>query len=66
VNAIENVRKMVGATEPKSALPGTIRGDYAHMSFAHADASKKAIENLIHASANPEEAAQEIKLWFGK
>jgi nucleoside diphosphate kinase len=36
------------------------------MSFAHADASKKAIENLIHASANPEEAAQEIKLWFGK
>ena len=28
VEAAELVRKMVGATEPKSALPGTIRGDY--------------------------------------
>ena len=28
VDAVETVRKMVGATEPKSAQPGTIRGDY--------------------------------------
>ena len=27
INAIENVRKIVGSTEPKSAQPGTIRGD---------------------------------------
>ena len=33
VEAVDLVRKMVGSTEPKSALPGTIRGDYAHMSF---------------------------------
>src|SRR5665213_2296287 len=31
VEAIETVRKMVGNTEPRSALPGTIRGDYAHV-----------------------------------
>jgi len=40
IHAIENVRKIVGPTEPKSALPGTIRGDYAHVSYAYADANK--------------------------
>jgi nucleoside-diphosphate kinase len=30
VDAIEVCRKLVGATEPKTALPGTIRGDF-HM-----------------------------------
>ena len=34
VNAIENVRKIVGGTEPKSAPPGTIRGDFCHVSFS--------------------------------
>ena len=64
VNAVEVVRKLVGGTEPKSALPGTIRGDFAHVSFAYADGQNKAIENLIHASGNAEEAKQEIALWF--
>lgn len=64
VNAVENVRKLVGGTEPKSALPGTIRGDFAHVSFAYADGQNKAIENLIHASGNVEEAKSEITLWF--
>ena len=64
INAVENVRKMVGGTEPKSALPGTIRGDFAHISFAHADNQEKAIKNLIHASGNVEEAKQEVALWF--
>ena len=36
VDAIDTVRKMVGSTEPKSALPGTIRGDYAHVSYGAA------------------------------
>ena len=64
VNAVENVRKMVGGTEPKTALPGTIRGDFAHISFAYADSKDKAIENLIHASGNVQEAKIEIGLWF--
>ncbi len=64
INAVENVRKLVGGTEPKSALPGTIRGDFAHISFAYADNQGKAIENLIHASGNAGEAKQEIALWF--
>lgn len=37
VEVVEYVRKMVGTTEPKAAAPGTIRGDFAHMSFAYAD-----------------------------
>lgn len=64
VDAIENVRMMVGPTEPKSAPPGTIRGDYSHVSFRHADAEGKAIENLIHASADANDAEREIWLWF--
>ncbi len=56
VNAVSQVRKMVGETEPKSAQPGTIRGDYAHVSFEHADNEKVGIANLIHASGDPEEA----------
>lgn len=66
VEAVSLVRKMVGATEPKNAVPGTIRGDYAHMSFTHADAQGVGLPNLIHASGNVEEAKSEIEHWFKK
>lgn len=64
VEMVEVARKMVGATEPKSAAPGTIRGDYAHVSFAHADEQGIGVFNLIHASGNTEEAEAEIGVWF--
>ena len=64
VEAVALVRKLVGTTEPKSALPGTIRGDYSHMSFGYADSQDKGIPNLIHASGDPEEAVKEISHWF--
>jgi nucleoside-diphosphate kinase len=64
VDAVENVRKMIGTTEPKSAAPGTIRGDYSHVSFKHADAKKMGVYNLIHASGSVEEAPVEIAVWF--
>ncbi len=66
VEAATLVRKMVGATEPKSALPGTIRGDYSHMSYAHADTNKVGIPNLIHASGDAAEAELEIAHWFNE
>ncbi|MGI9028053.1 MAG: nucleoside-diphosphate kinase [Candidatus Saccharimonadales bacterium] len=66
VEAVGLVRKMVGTTEPKSALPGTIRGDYAHVSFSHADNEDLGIANIIHASGDPEEAALEIAHWFSE
>ncbi|HSX53217.1 MAG TPA: nucleoside-diphosphate kinase [Patescibacteria group bacterium] len=66
VDAVETIRKMVGATEPKSALPGTIRGDYAHVSYSQADSSGRSISNVLHASADSDEASQEIAHWFKK
>ena len=64
VDAVSLVRKMIGETEPKQAQPGTIRGDYAHISFAHANEVGSGIPNLIHASGDSDEAKQEVKHWF--
>lgn len=64
VDIVEVTRKMVGATEPKAAAPGTIRGDFAHVSYGHADEKGIGVFNLIHASGSPEEAPVEIDVWF--
>ena len=66
IEAVELVRKMVGATEPKGALPGTIRGDFAHMSYGHGDKYQAAITNLVHASGSLDDAQQEVPHWFEK
>ncbi|AWR94498.1 nucleoside-diphosphate kinase [Acidianus brierleyi] len=52
--AVSVMRKMIGATDPKEALPGTIRGDYA--------LSKS--ENVIHASDSEDKAKREISIFF--
>lgn len=64
IDVIEVVRKLVGGTEPKSAAPGTIRGDYAHVSYRYADEKGIGIFNLIHASSSLEDAQAEIPVWF--
>jgi len=64
VGAIETVRKLVGATEPRAANPGTIRGDFAHVSYSYADKKEMVVRNIIHASSDKKDAANEIKLWF--
>jgi nucleoside-diphosphate kinase len=48
------VRTLMGATNPRDAAPGTIRGDLAI----------ELTENLIHGSDSPESAAREIDLFF--
>lgn len=54
-NVIAISRMMMGKTNTKEALPGTIRGDYAvHTNF-----------NVIHGSDSPESAEREIQLFFG-
>jgi len=50
----EIVRAMMGATNPKAAAPGTIRGDLGTM-FT---------ENLIHGSDSAASAAREIGIFF--
>lgn len=64
VDIIPVVRKLVGTTEPFSAAPGTIRGDFAHVSYKYADEKKIGVFNLIHASDSPENAETEINVWF--
>ncbi len=64
VEAVEVVRKMIGDTQPKSALPGTIRGDYAHVSYGQASSAGRGVANIVHASADEAEAKQEIAHWF--
>lgn len=63
-NAVAHVRKIVGATSPGDAAPGTIRGDYSFDTYQLADNKKRPIQNLIHASGEVHEAEREIKLWF--
>jgi nucleoside-diphosphate kinase len=53
-DAWEVLRTMMGATNPKAAAPGTIRGDYGTM-FT---------ENLIHGSDSAASAAREIGIFF--
>ncbi|MGB7443170.1 MAG: nucleoside-diphosphate kinase [Coleofasciculaceae cyanobacterium] len=51
---IASARKIIGATNPLTAEPGTIRGDYG----------VTVGRNLIHGSDAPETAQSEISLWF--
>jgi nucleoside-diphosphate kinase len=54
IEAIEVVRKTMGATNPARCEPGTIRGDFG----------LEIGRNLIHGSDSPETAAYEIPLFF--
>ncbi|SRR5579875_1029383 len=64
--AIEVVRKIVGATRPYEAQPGTIRGDFSTDSPELANIMKRPLRNLIHASDSKEVAEREIKFWFNE
>ncbi|HYF28934.1 MAG TPA: nucleoside-diphosphate kinase [Candidatus Paceibacterota bacterium] len=64
-HAIDMVRKIAGPTLPYMADMGTIRGDFSNDSPAVANAEKRAVANIVHASETPEEAEHEIKYWFG-
>ncbi|MQA96322.1 MAG: nucleoside-diphosphate kinase [Streptosporangiales bacterium] len=52
--AIEAFRMIAGVTDPVTADPGTIRGDYA----------LEVQENIVHGSDSTYSAEREIKLWF--
>ena len=56
---IQRIRATGGATNPEEAKPDSIRGKYGRIH------SKTGVyENVIHCSANKEDAEREIKLWF--
>jgi nucleoside-diphosphate kinase len=53
-NAIDVWRTLIGPTDPSSAPPGTIRGDFGLV----------ITENIVHGSDSPESAERELKLFF--
>jgi nucleoside-diphosphate kinase len=53
-DAINQVRTMIGTTNPLKSPPGTIRGDFALITQM----------NIVHASDSPESAKREISLYF--
>lgn len=53
-NAINKVREIMGATNPKDAAPGTIRADFAS-NIEH---------NIVHGSDSKESASYEIPYFF--
>jgi nucleoside-diphosphate kinase len=53
--AVPVVRTLMGPTDPASAPPGTIRGDFGVL----------ITENLVHGSDSPESAKRELDLFFG-
>ncbi|MFA5130231.1 MAG: nucleoside-diphosphate kinase [Patescibacteria group bacterium] len=63
-SAVPLIRKIVGATEPASAAPGTIRGDYSPDTYGLSNEQNRPMRNLVHASGTPEEAQNEINVWF--
>jgi nucleoside-diphosphate kinase len=54
-DAVERLRELAGATDPKQAKPGTIRADFG----------TSARENVIHASHPAENPEREIRFYFG-
>ena len=66
INSVGVVRKITGGTEPLTSDVGTIRGDYTIDSYKLADVDGRSVRNLVHASGSPEEAKNEIKLWFSE
>jgi len=64
LHAIDMVRKLAGNTLPVFAEMGTVRGDFSVDSPAVANIEGRAIHNIMHASETPEEAENEIDLWF--
>lgn len=64
IDVIEEVRMMIGSTEPKAAQPGTIRGDFSHISYDYANKKGIGVKNVIHSSDTLESAQRELMLWF--
>ncbi len=56
---IEGARTLMGGSNPTTAAPGTIRGDFGR------DWGESVQKNLVHGSDSAESAEREIALWFG-
>lgn len=60
-NVLVRTRELMGATDPREAKPGTIRGDLKAENIFTADGT---IKNLVHGSDSPESAERELAIFF--
>ena len=60
-NAVKKVRDLMGATDPRKAERGTIRGDLKEENVLTEDGI---IKNIVHGSDSIEAAREEIKIFF--
>lgn len=63
-NAVNVVKKLVGPTNIEEAPPGTIRGDYAHDTYAFANLANRSIITIVHCTGEKGEEKTEIPIWF--
>lgn len=61
VNAIQELRNLIGATDPLKAKKGTIRGD---LKDPNSPKDPSVMENLVHASDSVENANRELEIFF--
>lgn len=61
---IEDIRTLLGPTDPVKADKTTLRGKYGMDSMEKSSQEKRMLMNLVHASDSVESAQAEIKLWF--
>ena len=59
--AVLKLRKLMGATDPREALPGTIRGELREAEVVNEDGI---IKNIVHGSDSKESAEYEIPIFF--
>lgn len=57
-NAVNEVRRICGSTNPEKAEPYSLRGSYGRIT------TDGVFENVVHASSSVEDAEREVKLWF--
>ena len=61
---IDEVRRIIGSTDPRYAKKSTIRGKLGIDSMERSEAEMRCCENLIHASDSVEAFSEEINIWF--
>jgi len=62
-DVIRKTIETIGPTDPSKAPEYTIRGKFSNDSLEKAISEHRPVQNVIHRSDSPEEAAREIKVW---
>lgn len=65
-NAIKDMRKILGSTDPSKSAKDTIRGEYGDDCYEVADRERRSCRNIMHASDSIEEFEREYSVWFAK